>query len=275
MAPFLIYASAGIVAGYLVLVRLEFFIWAGHVRPLDFLTALASLTLILGGILSLFKPRTGMRIAFWASIMSTLYFGPVFAANVFNSFAHGCSYPLKVYVAPGLLVLSLVHSAAGLRHAEKTPWLFPKSAARRKYLAIPISLLLLATTPYSVHSGLTLVDPFVLRRVVRKELTWKRGDLLLGPQYVRLEFSRGRFTCGHEVSNTPGFADYIESLARPVIHAEYEVFYKPNGEPQTAGLLTIEDWGQDRLHTNDALFFGSSKTFNMSVPGDCFEPLDQ
>lgn len=273
MLPFILYAITAMSTGIQVLVLVAFVVWGRPVSLLECVALFGSMVMIAAAVASFSKATTAIWTGLGGCLLLWSYYGPAIFVNVRNIAVLGCSYPITLYLAPLLLLLTTAHAIAWKIRASSLDWLFPARPFKRKYLAIPVGVVLVAAAPYTGIPSNSLIDPFEPRKLVKKTLTWQRGDEVLGPDFMRVFFHRGPYTCGHEIRKTPAFAQYVESLGRPVLQATYEVFYDPAGQPLTAALLDIEQWIKSRFTRGDASLFGSSNSGSMRIPGDCFDPL--
>jgi hypothetical protein len=76
MLPFFVYFVAGVVTGFHVYSLLALTVLGVPTYPLEFVSLLGSLCLILAAYLSLFKPHAAARLAQLASLAIWMFYGP-------------------------------------------------------------------------------------------------------------------------------------------------------------------------------------------------------
>jgi hypothetical protein len=76
MLPFFIYFVAGVVTGFHVYSLLALTVLGVPSYPLEFVSLLGSLCLIVAAYLSLFKPHAAARLALLASLAIWMFYGP-------------------------------------------------------------------------------------------------------------------------------------------------------------------------------------------------------
>jgi hypothetical protein len=122
------------------------------------------------------------------------------------------------------------------------------------------------------------------------EMSWHRGDLYYGPNFIHLESpclssSEAGCFCASEfkVTASKEFADYIESFGSKKIPVQYAVDYA-NQKVVRASLLSVGDWPKTRFHENEGSLATGFRMFpatnrksggHLSNPGDCFPPAIQ
>ncbi len=76
MLPFLLYLLAGALTGIQVYALLTLGMHGAPVSPLEFLSLLGSLALIVAAYLSLWKPRLAARVALLAALVIWCFYAP-------------------------------------------------------------------------------------------------------------------------------------------------------------------------------------------------------
>jgi hypothetical protein len=81
MLPFCLYFVAGIVTGFHVY-TLTLAMYGAGLNPLEFVSLLGSLCLLIAAYVSLSKPNAAAKIALLASLMIWCFYGPAIAKSV-------------------------------------------------------------------------------------------------------------------------------------------------------------------------------------------------
>jgi hypothetical protein len=76
MLPFFLYLIAGALTGFQVYSLLALGVYGAPVSPLEFLSLLGSLVLIVAAYLSLWKPRVAARVALLAALTIWCFYAP-------------------------------------------------------------------------------------------------------------------------------------------------------------------------------------------------------
>ncbi len=76
MLPFFLYLIAGGLTGFQVYSLIALAAYGAPVSPLEYLSLLGSLALIVAGYLSLFKPRVAARVALLAALTIWCFYAP-------------------------------------------------------------------------------------------------------------------------------------------------------------------------------------------------------
>jgi len=82
MIPFFLYLAAGAVTGFHVYTLLMLAVLGAPVDPLELVSLVGSLCLIVAAYLSLFKPHAAARLALLASLAIWCFYGPAIARTV-------------------------------------------------------------------------------------------------------------------------------------------------------------------------------------------------
>lgn len=82
MIPFFLYLVAGAVTGFHVYILLMLAALGAPVDPLELVSLVGSLGLIVAAYLSLFKPHAAARLALLASLAIWCFYGPAIARTV-------------------------------------------------------------------------------------------------------------------------------------------------------------------------------------------------
>ncbi|MFZ0299991.1 MAG: hypothetical protein WAM13_16685 [Candidatus Sulfotelmatobacter sp.] len=85
MLPFCLYFVAGIVTGFHVY-TLALAMYGARLNPLELVSLLGSLCLLIAAYVSLFKPNAAAKIALLASLMIWCFYGPAIAKSVRTKF---------------------------------------------------------------------------------------------------------------------------------------------------------------------------------------------
>jgi len=101
------------------------------------------------------------------------------------------------------------------------------------------------------------------------QMTWERGDLFYGPNFIRVESrctdatSGSNCFCGMDfkvMSSSPDaaqFANYIQSFGTSRVPVKFNVFHYHN-ECRSVQLLTVGTWPSTRFAQNDTLLDAGS-----------------
>ena len=76
MLPFLLYLIAGLLTGLQVYSLVALGAYGAPVSPLEFLSLLGSLTLLVAAYVSLWRPRAGARVALIAALLIWCFYAP-------------------------------------------------------------------------------------------------------------------------------------------------------------------------------------------------------
>ncbi|MGD0506881.1 MAG: hypothetical protein ABSA27_03740 [Terriglobales bacterium] len=82
MIPFFLYLAAGAVTGFHVYTLLMLAVLGAPVSPLELVSLVGSLCLIVAAYLSLFKPHAAARLALLAALAIWCFYGPAIARTV-------------------------------------------------------------------------------------------------------------------------------------------------------------------------------------------------
>ena len=85
MLPFCLYFVAGIVTGFHVY-TLALAVYGARLNPLELVSLLGSLCLLIAAYVSLFKPNAAAKVALLASLMIWCFYGPAIAKSVRTRF---------------------------------------------------------------------------------------------------------------------------------------------------------------------------------------------
>ena len=92
MLPFFLYLIAGGLTGFQVYSLVALAAYGAPVSPLEYLSLLGSLALIVAGYLSLFRPRAAARLALVAALVIWCFYAPATLNSVRARLAgHGAS----------------------------------------------------------------------------------------------------------------------------------------------------------------------------------------
>ena len=86
MVPFLLYFLAGAVTGFHVYTLLSMTLYGVAFSPLEAVSLLGSLGLLIAASVSLFKPHAAAQIAMVACLLTWSFYGPAIANVVRNKF---------------------------------------------------------------------------------------------------------------------------------------------------------------------------------------------
>lgn len=82
MLPFFLYLVAGVVTGFHVYTLLTLIQLGAPSHPLEFVSLLGSLGLVVAAYLSLFRPHVAAKLALLASLAAWCFYGPAIARTV-------------------------------------------------------------------------------------------------------------------------------------------------------------------------------------------------
>jgi hypothetical protein len=86
MLPFLLYLVTGVITGFHVYTLLALTVYGVPFNPLELLSLLGSLGLIIAAYVSLYKPRAASRIALLAALTIWSFYGPAIAKSLRTRF---------------------------------------------------------------------------------------------------------------------------------------------------------------------------------------------
>lgn len=88
MLPFFLYFVTGLVTGFHVYTLLALAVYGVPINPLEFVSLLGSLCLLIAAYLSLFKPNAAAKLALIAAIAMWSFYGPAIAKLVRSRFGN-------------------------------------------------------------------------------------------------------------------------------------------------------------------------------------------
>lgn len=195
----------------------------------------------------------------------------------------GSEYPIRLFSSPTLAASAAIYAVILLRRRPS-----PKPPQHRWVAAlVGAAVLVLMPSAVIIRSTASLFEP---RKVITLPMSWKRGDLYYGANFITLEASCLSNTDPHcycrtdfPFINSPAFADYIRSFGNQSVPVQYEVFYGRNGEAISANLVSVGTWAADSFREREGegvlgsglgnIRRGESVTFSRRTPGDCFARL--
>jgi phosphoglycerol transferase MdoB-like AlkP superfamily enzyme len=86
MLPFVIYFVTGVITGFHVYTLLALTVYGVPFNPLELLSLLGSLGLLIAAYVSLYKPRAAARIALLAALAIWSFYGPAIARSLRTRF---------------------------------------------------------------------------------------------------------------------------------------------------------------------------------------------
>jgi phosphoglycerol transferase MdoB-like AlkP superfamily enzyme len=86
MLPFLLYFVTGVVTGFHVYTLLALTVYGAPFNPLELVSLLGSLCLLLAAYVSLYKPHAAARIALLAALTIWSFYGPAIAKSLRTKF---------------------------------------------------------------------------------------------------------------------------------------------------------------------------------------------
>jgi hypothetical protein len=86
MLPFLLYFVTGVITGFHVYTLLALTVYGSPFNPLEFVSLLGSLCLLLAACVSLYKPHAAARIALLAALAIWSFYGPAIAKSLRTKF---------------------------------------------------------------------------------------------------------------------------------------------------------------------------------------------
>lgn len=113
MLPFFLYFVAGVVTGFHVYSLLALTVLGVPSHPLEFVSLLGSLCLIIAAYLSLFKPHAAARLALLASLAIWMFYGPA-TVRAIETGTHREKYELLLKRTSESLARPLTHTARDL-----------------------------------------------------------------------------------------------------------------------------------------------------------------
>jgi hypothetical protein len=82
MFPFCLYFITGIITGFHVYTLMLLSLYGVPINPLEFVSLLGSLCLLIAAYLSLFKPRAAAKLALLASLSIWCFYAPALAKSI-------------------------------------------------------------------------------------------------------------------------------------------------------------------------------------------------
>jgi hypothetical protein len=82
MLPFLLYLAAGLITGFHVYTLLALAVFGVPANPLEFVSLLGSMCLLIAAYVSLFKPHAAAKLALIAALAVWSFYGPAIAKAV-------------------------------------------------------------------------------------------------------------------------------------------------------------------------------------------------
>jgi hypothetical protein len=82
MLPFFLFFAAGLITGFHVYTLLALAVFGVPINPLEFVSLLGSLCLLIAACVSLFNPRAAAQIALIAALAMWSFYGPAIAKAV-------------------------------------------------------------------------------------------------------------------------------------------------------------------------------------------------
>ena len=86
MLPFLLYFVAGVITGFHIYTLLALTVYGAPFNPLELVSLLGSLGLLIAAYVSLYKPHAAARIALLAALMTWSFYGPAIAKSLRTKF---------------------------------------------------------------------------------------------------------------------------------------------------------------------------------------------
>src|SRR5579863_1394614 len=88
MLPFFLYFVSGLVTGFHVYTLLALAVYVVPINPLEFVSLLGSLCLLIAAYVSLFKPHAAAKLALIAALAMWSFYGPAIAKAVRSRLGH-------------------------------------------------------------------------------------------------------------------------------------------------------------------------------------------
>jgi hypothetical protein len=143
LIPFFLYLVAGAVTGFHVYFLLVLAAFGAPANPLELVSLVGSLCLIVAAYLSLFKPHAAARLALLAALAIWCFYGPAIVRTA-GWFRTRMMLP---YLATALLALVTAYSAfvsfRQQRDGSTAAWIFPNGTRRSAQIAVGICTLAL------------------------------------------------------------------------------------------------------------------------------------
>ena len=86
MLPFLLYSSCAIVTGFHMYTLLSFSLQGAPFNPLEVISLLGSVGLLIAAYISLYRPAAGARVALIAALVIWVFYAPAIATSVRKRF---------------------------------------------------------------------------------------------------------------------------------------------------------------------------------------------
>src|SRR5271156_2997950 len=112
-------------------------------------------------------------------------------------------------------------------------------------LALPrLGVLLTATISTVGYSAWAQSDGALHQETAVLQMSWKRGDVHYGPDFIHLESSclsnsEAGCYCANNFTTSKEFADYIEAFGNKKVPVSYYVDYDAKGEPSGVVLKSV------------------------------------
>ncbi len=86
MLPFFLYFAAGVITGFHVYTLMSLVVYGTPINPLEIVSLLGSLGLVIAAYISLFKPYAAARLALLASMVIWCFYGPAISQSIRTKF---------------------------------------------------------------------------------------------------------------------------------------------------------------------------------------------
>jgi|SRR5579863_1130996 len=88
MLPFCLYFAAGVMTGFHVYTLMSLVVYGTPINPLEIVSLLGSLCLVIAAYISLFKPFAAARLALLASLLIWSFYGPAIVQSIRTKFGN-------------------------------------------------------------------------------------------------------------------------------------------------------------------------------------------
>jgi len=220
MLPFLLYAITGGTTGVQVFRLVMWAVWGKAVHPLEHVSLLGSVVLIVVAVFSLWRPRPAAWVALIATLCMWSFYGPALYKSVGVAFTSR-GFPLFVFLPPALLLVTTCYAimAGPLRERlDRAPgWFFPEEASRGVKVAVEILLLIACLT---VVASWFFVG---VESTVTHEMRWTYGreKNARGQREIFLIYKEHPYY--YERFFSEELARYLESLGRETVPVTFKV----------------------------------------------------
>jgi hypothetical protein len=244
VVPFLLYVITGLATGAQVYWLLMWGVWGRPSHPLQYVSLIASLALILASFLSLYRSRQAAWLALVATLAIWVFFGPAAVVTLKQLLTSARVFRPLVFLPPVLLLATTSYAvmAGPLRHnMDWAPtWLFPDAASRGTKLAVELLVFLVAL-------GVVVGQVFFVgvEKTQTQEMRWSYGEgrNARGQREILLTYLKNSHYYERFYSND--LAHYLESSGSEVIPVRFVVTYD-FGRVRAISIRSVGQWARGR-----------------------------